>query len=258
MKHNGSLLGFSSKQTGVIHILLILIVVIVGVIGVFYYIKNNQKAEAVAPISSQDVAQNANFVEVIPDTPAPESKTATYRNLKYGYSFDYLRDYHVYISEPDYVFVKKTKEDKNVVFDIGIKHEYELYYPNTAHYETKIANFKNTSFEEYASKVVYVDCALIDVAQEYYCDRIVSQEPYVNMNGITGYKFTLNLVHASRDRNSKRETLAESTWGPVYILDITGKGFADVRGLSFKPAVALNLDSSIGIEIDKVVDSVKF
>jgi hypothetical protein len=246
------------KQKGFAHLILIVIVLIAAVLGGFYYLQNNKKEKAtVSKVISNPKTQNS--VEVIPESPKPGSLTATYKNSKYSYSFDYPKDYHVYISEPDYVFVKKAKEDTKLVFDLGIKHDLELVYPDPTHYESKIFNLKNTQFEEYAAKVVYVECAILDVDQEYYCDRINSQETYTNKDGVTGYKFYMNLVHASRDRNSKRETIAESNWGPIYILDLTDKNITDTRGLVVKPQLELNSDiTAVDTELKKVLDSLKF
>lgn len=247
----------SNRQSGLVHLLLILIIFILAGFGAYYYFQNskvNRRVEKIVPLVQ---AQNA--TEVIPDSPKPGSLNATYKNLKYGYSFDYLKDYHVFISEPDFVFVKKQKEDDVVLMNVVAKHSSTLVYPNPENFVSKITNLKDVSFEKFTSEALLAECAVLDVDQEYYCNKVVTQEPYTNLNDLVGYKVFLNLVHAARDRNSKRETLAEATWGPIYILDITDRNIPDVRALVFKPQLDLKLDTNIAdLEIKKIVDTVKF
>lgn len=242
----------SKRQSGVVHLLLIL--VLVTAIAAGLYIINNRKQQ---PLTQTARAQDPQ--EVIPASTSPKSNNAIYKNDKYGYSFEYFKDYHVYASPPDFVFIKKEKTDKSVLVDIAIKHNSTLVYPNPEKFVSRITNLKDAPFEEYTAKSLLPDCASLDVDQEYYCDAVVSQTSYTNKAGISGYKVYLHLVHASRDRDSKRQTLAEATWGPVYILDLTDRQIPDVRALVFKPELDLNLDTNAtDLEIKKVVDSVKF
>lgn len=242
----------SKRQSGVVHLLLI--IVILTAIAAGLYIINNRKQQ---PLTQTARAQDPQ--EVIPESPAPQSTNATYKNDKYGYSFEYFKDYHVYISPPDFVFVKKEKTDKTDLVDIATKHNSTLVYPNPEKFVSRITNLKDVPFEEYTAKSLLPDCASLDVDQEYYCDAVVSQDPYTNKSGLTGYKVYLHLVHASRDRNSRRTTLEEATWGPVYILDLTDRQISDVRALVFKPQLDLHLDTKAAdLEIKKIVDTVKF
>jgi hypothetical protein len=250
------------KSSGFAHLLLLIPVLIVLVAGVFYYANNHKKQASVTRVQAEEIVEptpTASLIPVPSSSVTKKERISTYKNDKYGYSFEYNSDYHVYVSPPDYIFVKKTKEEPKVLVEVGIKHDYELVFPSPDNYVSKIANLKNEPFESYVSKVLLVDCATLQLEEETYCNSIVSQEPYTNANGLSGYRVILHLVHAAKDRNGKRTIINESDWGPVYVLDVTDREMTDTRALIFKPQLAIDLDTiAADLEIKKIVDSVRF
>ncbi len=250
------------KQRGFAHLLLLIPVLFIVAGGIFYlYNTRNKTALVNTHAEAVDVVEpSPQNLDPVPSSSVTKNSTNdTYRSEKYGYSFEYPSEYHLFVSPPNYLFLKKAQEDTKVLAEIGIKHDAELVFPNPDKYISKIANLKNESFDSYVSKVLLVDCYSLQLEEETYCNSVVSQEPYTNPNGLSGYRVVLHLVHAQKDRNGKRTVIDQSDWGPIYIFDLTDRGLTDTRALVFKPQLTINSDiTAVDAELKKLVDTVKF
>lgn len=129
----------------------------------------------------------------------------TYVNDDYGYKFSYPQNYvlNPRASETLLTIPKNSADiDGEVTSIFGIHHE--NYSPEGT---TK-------SFKDYL--VLLLDNCLADYPGRDYCDRILTNEPYSNSNGLKGFKVYLEHIHESGNPKDEPDY---STLGPIYVFE---------------------------------------